>query len=126
MKKHPTLSTSFLIVTGVLLLIAGCSSIGPLTAQEAKYPVNKIDAPGIFKENCATCHGIDGRAETFHGRLLGAQNFTDPKWQAATSNQEILHAIKTGPGPMPAFAKKLSPTEIEALANYVRSFKPAH
>jgi mono/diheme cytochrome c family protein len=48
---------------------------------------------------------------------------TDNIWQAETSDAEILHAIKTGPGVMPAFGKKLSGTEIQALAIYVRSFK---
>ena len=37
---------------------------------------------------------------------------------------EIIHAIKTGPSVMPSFGKKLSPSEIDALAKYVRTFKP--
>lgn len=63
------------------------------------------------------------RAHTFHGILVGAQNLTKAKWQADTSDEEILHAIKTGPSVMPAFGKKLSPSEIDALAKYVRSFR---
>jgi len=55
---------------------------------------------------------------------VGAQNFTDTQWQSDASDAEIVHAIKTGPGLMPAFKKKLSAAEIEALAAYVRTFKP--
>lgn len=113
------------VIPGSLFLISGCASTGPLTAQQANYPADKIAARGLFAENCATCHGKNGRAHTFHGWLVGAQNFTDPKWQADTTDGQILNAIKTGPSVMPAFEKKLSPSEIEALAKYVRAFKPA-
>lgn len=94
-----------------------------MTVKDANYPASQVDARGLFEENCAVCHGKNGRAHTFHGRLVGAQNLTDPTWQAETTHAEIVNAIKTGPSVMPAFEKKLSPTEIDALAVYVRSFK---
>jgi mono/diheme cytochrome c family protein len=109
---------------GVLFLISGCGSPKPVTAQEANYPVDKIDAPGLFAENCATCHGKNGRAHNFHGLLVGAQNFANLEWQVATTDKQIIHAIQTGPGVMPAFESKLSSSEIEALAKYVRTFRP--
>jgi mono/diheme cytochrome c family protein len=56
--------------------------------------------------------------------LLGAQNFTDAKWRAEVTDADISDAIKTGPKAMPAFGKKLSPAEIEALVAYVDTFKP--
>lgn len=118
---------SFLLLPAVFIaflsLIPGCASPGPLARQEANDTKDKVDARGLFVENCATCHGKDGRAKTFHGRLVGAQNFTDPKWQQTASDDEIIHAIKTGPKAMPAFQKKLSEAEIEKLAEYVRTFK---
>ena len=97
-----------------------------LDRQQANYPPDQVDARGLFVENCVVCHGQNGRAQTFHGWLVGAQNLTNAKWQADTTDGEIIHAIKTGPSVMPAFGKKLSPSEIEALATYVRSFKPTH
>jgi cbb3-type cytochrome c oxidase subunit III len=120
--KNKITRLGLLMVPVLSLLVSGCSSTGPLAKQQAAYPKEKIDARGIFAESCATCHGKDGRAKTFHGRIVRAQNFTDTKWQQTTSNEEITHAIKTGPGAMPAFQKKLSPSEIEALAAYVRTF----
>jgi len=113
------------LIFGLSLLNFGCRSTPPLAAQQANYPKDKVDAHALFNENCATCHGKDGRAKTFHGWLVGAQNFTDAGWQEAASDEEIIHAIKTGPRVMPAFQKKLSESEIEALAAYVRTFKPA-
>ena len=106
---------------GLSLGISGCASTGPVARQEANYPADKVDARKLFVENCATCHGKDGRAHTFHGWLVGAQNLTDIQWQEKTTDAGIIHAIKTGPGAMPAFEHKLSPTEIQALATYVRS-----
>lgn len=110
---------------GITCLISGCASTGKLARMEASYPKDKVNAPGLFVENCAGCHGKNGSADTFHGWLVGAQNLTSPKWQATSSEQETIHAIKTGPGAMPAFEKELSQAEIEALAAYVETFKPA-
>ena len=112
-----------IIVPGLLFLTSGCASTRPLAAQQANYPEDKVDARGLFVENCVICHGKNGRAHTFHGWLVGAQNLTNTKFQADTTDEEIIKAIKTGPGVMPAFEKKLSPSEIDALATYVRTFK---
>jgi mono/diheme cytochrome c family protein len=107
------------------MIAAGCSSTGKLAREQAGYPRENVDARGLYVENCARCHGEDGRAKTFHGRILGAQNFTDAQWHKDTSNEEIIHAIKTGPKKMPAFEGKLSGSEIEAVAAYVETFNAA-
>ena len=113
-----------ILVPGLLLLISGCASPGPLAVKQAGYPADKVDAGGLFVENCAVCHGQNGRAHGFHGIFLGAQNLTDADWQMRTTDEEIVHAIQTGPGLMPAFDEKLSLSEIEAMAKYVRTLKP--
>jgi len=126
MKSKIAILCLLIFVPGLLFLISGCASTGPLAAQQANYPKDKVDARGLFVENCTTCHGQDGRARTFHGWLVGAQNLTDPKWQADTTDEQIIDAIKTGPRVMPAFEKKLSPAEMDALVMYVRSFGRTH
>jgi len=114
-----------LILLTISFAGTGCKSTGPLAAAQKDYPKEQVDARALFVENCSTCHGKDGRAKTFHGRLLGAQNLTDRQFQSNTADVDIVHAIQTGPKAMPAFGKKLSGSEIEALAGYVRTFKPA-
>jgi len=114
-----------ILAFGILFLNSGCQSNSPLAVQQANYPKDKVDAPALFKENCAKCHGMDGRAKTFHGRLVGAQNFTDAKWRASVTDEEMSDAIKKGSKAMPAFEKKLSQAEIDALVAYVGSFKQA-
>ncbi|HVU28239.1 MAG TPA: cytochrome c [Verrucomicrobiae bacterium] len=115
------------LVAAIILSLSGCASTDskPLSLQQADYPADKVDARGIFLENCATCHGENGRATTFHGILLSAQNLTDVGFQTEVSDDQIKHAIKTGPAAMPAFEKKLSASEIDALVLYVRSLKAA-
>jgi cbb3-type cytochrome c oxidase subunit III len=118
-----TLPASHLLaLAGLGLLISGCAD-HPIARQDANYPPDKVDARGLFDENCIICHGKDGRAHTFHGFLVGAQNLTDRQWQEETTDAQIINAIATGPSVMPAFGKRLSPAEIQALAVYVRSFK---
>jgi len=124
MKNGIVIACLLIVGSGLAWLGSGCASTNTLAAQQAGYPKDKVDARGLFTENCIICHGKNGRARTFHGWLFGAQNFTDARWQTGTSDEEIIHAIKTGPWLMPAFQKKLSAAEIEALAAYVRTFKP--
>src|SRR5215471_10199221 len=90
-----------LVVAGISGWISGCASTGDLAKQEAGYPKEKVNARGLFLENCATCHGNDGRAKTFHGWWVGAQDLTDEGFQVETSNEQIIHAIQKGPGMMP-------------------------
>ena len=121
MKTQTALAS--IAAAGLACLVSGCASTSPLAVQQAGLPKDKVDAPALFAENCATCHGKNGRAHTFHGRMVGAQNFTDTRWHA--TDAEIIDAIKTGPRMMPAFEKKLSTAEIGSLAEYVRTFKVA-
>jgi cbb3-type cytochrome c oxidase subunit III len=121
--KHPATTATLTVLAACSPFIWGCASRGPVTVEDANYPASNVDARGLFQENCIVCHGKNGRAHTFHGRLVGAQNLTDPKWQSETTDAQIINAINTGPSVMPAFGKKLSESEIEALAAYVRSFR---
>jgi len=119
-------TASITILLAVCVIIAaGCASVGKLATEQAGYPEAQVDARGLFVENCARCHGQDGHAKTFHGRLLGAQNLADPFWRALVWPDDIVHAIRTGPGLMPAFGNKLSPAEIAALASYVQTIPPS-
>ena len=70
------------------------------------------------------CHGEDGRAQTKKGRELKAEDFTSPKWQKRTTDEEIVEAIANGipKKKMPAFKDKLSTEEIQALVPYLRAF----
>ncbi|MGI8789072.1 MAG: c-type cytochrome [Pyrinomonadaceae bacterium] len=83
----------------------------------------KTGAATLYKTNCASCHGKDGRAKSFRGKFTNAQDLTDSAWQADEMDEDIFRAISNGRKKMPAFGKKLSEKEINSLVDYVRNLK---
>src|ERR1700694_2606855 len=81
----------------------------------------------LFRNNCARCHGADGRGDTPLGHTYNAPDLTDPEWWQKHSNitnsASLVSIVSHGKGGMPAFDKKLSRTEIRRLVGYVRRFK---
>jgi mono/diheme cytochrome c family protein len=81
----------------------------------------------LFINNCARCHGADGAGDTPLGRTFNSPDFTDPEWWRKHSNitspGSLAAIVSQGKGGMPAFGKKLKPTEIHRLVDYVRRFK---
>jgi cytochrome c oxidase cbb3-type subunit 3 len=73
----------------------------------------------IFADNCAVCHGPDGKGN----RALGAPNLTDQIWLYGSDTQTIVDGIWNGHGGvMPAWGGKLEPVTIKALTVYVHTF----
>jgi mono/diheme cytochrome c family protein len=81
----------------------------------------------VFRNNCARCHGADGRGDTPLGNTYKAPDFTDSAWwqknSKTTSSAGLISIVSRGKAGMPAFGKKLSRTEIRRLVGYVRRFK---
>ena len=86
-------------------------------------PQANAEAKALFEKECATCHGKDGRAKTFKAKLNHARNLTDATWQSEVTDERLYNSIHNGKGKMPAFGKKLSEAQINALVAYVRSLK---
>jgi len=84
-------------------------------------------ADDLFRTNCARCHGADGHGDTPLGHTYNAPDFTDPEWWRKHSNitgtRTLVAIVTRGKGRMPAFGKKLTPSEIGALVNHVRRFR---
>ena len=73
----------------------------------------------IFADNCAVCHGPEGKGN----RELGAPNLTDNIWLYAPDKKTIMEGIFNGRGGiMPAWGGKLDDVTIKALAVYVHTF----
>jgi len=83
----------------------------------------QADAAALYKKNCSRCHGRDGRASGLKAKATGTRNLTDAKWQDRVSDERIFNSINNGKGKMPAYGKKLSEGEIDALVSYVRALK---
>jgi cytochrome c oxidase cbb3-type subunit III len=71
----------------------------------------------LFANNCAMCHGADGRGSK------GFPNLTDGDWMYGGSHEEIIKTITLGrQGNMPALAAAVGgPADVRNLAHYVLS-----
>jgi mono/diheme cytochrome c family protein len=84
---------------------------------------DKIDYKKIFKNECQKCHERDGKG-TKRGKELGVPDFTDAKWQASVTDEQLIKSITNGKKKMPKQEGRLSPEEIKAMVKYVRFFGP--
>ncbi len=72
----------------------------------------------VFKQNCAACHGADGKGN----QQIGAPNLTDGTWLYGGSEPTIIETITKGRnGHMPAWKEILTPAQIHLVAAYVYS-----
>src|SRR5580765_1471637 len=72
----------------------------------------------IFADNCASCHGEQGKGN----QELGAPNLTDKIWLYGSDEATLVETITNGrAGVMPAWVGRLDPTTVKALAVYVHS-----
>lgn len=79
---------------------------------------NRERGAKVFAENCAACHGDDGKGN----RDLGAPNLTDSVWLYGPSRAVIVDGVVNGRGAvMPPWLGRLDESTIKALAVYVYS-----
>jgi cytochrome c oxidase cbb3-type subunit III len=77
-----------------------------------------VRGAAIFKEQCANCHGDDGKGKSDQG----SPNLTDDLWLFGGSREAIVESIRTGRGSaMPSWVGRLDPVTVKALAVYVHS-----
>lgn len=70
----------------------------------------------LFADNCASCHGDDGKG----GREVGAPNLTDAVWLYGGDYATLVESVSQARfGVMPAWSPRLTPAEIAAVATYV-------
>jgi mono/diheme cytochrome c family protein len=85
------------------------------------------DAKATYEQECAKCHGTDGKGQTKMGQKLGIKDYTDAKVQADLKDDAAFKAIKEGikkdDKPLMKPVEGLSDDEIKALVAYLRAFK---
>lgn len=87
------------LLLSVLLGAPAGLRAGPLV------PLGKV----LFQQNCARCHGANGKLG-----LNGAHDLTKSNLNAFGRT----YLVTNGLGKMPAFGKKLTPTEVEQVVAY--------
>ncbi|MGC9225083.1 MAG: c-type cytochrome [Terracidiphilus sp.] len=74
-----------------------------------------------YKTKCQMCHGADGQP-TMAGKSMKAMPFKSPEMISA-SNATLIASVTNGKGKMPAYAGKLSSSEIKDVVAYIRTLQ---
>jgi len=112
-----------LTVTGVVVFLLALIAIAGPSHAIGVANERESSAAQLFSQNCAKCHGKDGRAKGLKAKVAGVRNLADAEWQDRVTDERIFNSINNGKGKMPAFGKKLSEADVNSLVNYVRSLK---
>lgn len=85
----------------------------------------ELDAAPIYSEHCAGCHGDQGDGMTRARRGLNPppRDFTSALAKAELTRDRMIQSVKQGrPNTaMMAFSDRLSPPQIEAVVDYIRT-----
>ena len=109
--------------TGVLrialVLITGVAVARPARAQAP-------DGQALYRRECRSCHGANGvppqRARDEYEHI---PSFADSTFMAQRSDDSLVAVMRHGVGrgrDMKSFTDKLTPEEMRAVAQYVRTF----
>ena len=111
MKQSIKLAT----IAGFVIAAGGAALVHSTPAAQASS--DAVSPRTLYVQNCARCHGSDGRAQTALGKKLDAADLTT----SGRSTAKIIRTITNGRDDMPSFRKKLSKAQIDSIAGYVRS-----
>lgn len=101
--------------------LVACAAFAAGQARAADEAIIKL-----YKAQCSTCHGLDGRGQTTAGKPLGVKDWTDGKTLKATSDAKIKELLrngakgKDGKQTMTPLKKGVTDEQVAALIAYVR------
>jgi len=93
------------------------SVVSHVLSLSGKAPATAAGAQ-LFEQNCAVCHGADGKGN----RAFGAPNLADAIWLFGSRRADVTETVRNAhAGVMPAWGNRLDPVTIKMLAAYVHS-----
>ena len=99
-------------------IVTVANFVRSLSGLSTRPGVDLAAGKKLFADNCAICHGVDGKGN----KELGAPNLTDGIWLYSSNEAAIIDIITNARGGvMPAWVGRLDPVTIKALAFYVHT-----
>jgi mono/diheme cytochrome c family protein len=84
------------------------------------------DGNAVYSDNCAKCHGDDGKGQTKMGQKLQARDYSDAKVQDSVTDSQAFKSVKEGLKKDDKTLMKpseLSDDDIKASVAYLRTLK---
>ncbi|HEY2729885.1 MAG TPA: c-type cytochrome [Polyangia bacterium] len=97
----------------------GAGAVAAAGCTNDAGPAVPIDPAVMYAQNCARCHGADGRGDPELKKTLPVRDFSDPVFLAKAQTDDLARTIMAGKGQMPAFGASLSLPKIQSLSGYV-------
>lgn len=115
---HPDTRTSAMPPFGGILKPQQIGDIADHVLSLSNGKADNENGAALFKQNCSSCHGNDGKG----GRAFGAPNLADAIWLYGGTKQNIMQQV-TAPrhGVMPTWESRLPDETIKQLTIYVHS-----
>ncbi|HEV8580346.1 MAG TPA: cytochrome c [Thermoanaerobaculia bacterium] len=94
-----------LLLLAALPLLAGCAR-------------KNLSTPELYTAHCARCHGRDGRGDRRHLDRYPYLDLLASPMVRQGDRAAVRIRIVDGDGPMPGFARRLTPSQIERLVDF--------
>jgi cytochrome c553 len=113
---------SRITVLSLSVLVASLT-LGATVARSEDAPAGDVAA--LWKKNCASCHGEDGKGQTKAGKQKKVSDLTNPEVRAKFDRDKMIKTVKEGvkddegKDRMKPYAEKLSDAEIASLVDHI-------
>src|SRR5712664_4513104 len=81
-KRFAFVGLALVLINFLLIEVAGSAS----QRRDKSASRGRVSAEELFRDNCARCHGSDGRGDTPLGHTYNTPDFTAPEWWRKNSN----------------------------------------
>jgi mono/diheme cytochrome c family protein len=91
----------------------------------AGFTAKAADGKQVFADNCAKCHGEDGKGQTKMGQKVGVKDYSVETFKDDEAFKAVKEGKKDADGKtqMKAFGETISDDDIKAAIEYLKTLK---